>query len=101
MLGDVRFGSKADIGLPPVDVRCTPNNGHSQARLGCLLCAKSGDDRGWRAWCRGIETLTRSTDRNTPLAWLAVNLSTTSAAASRRRVREIQFRAPRKSAGLH
>jgi hypothetical protein len=25
---DVRFGSKADIGLPPVDVRFTPKSGH-------------------------------------------------------------------------
>jgi hypothetical protein len=27
-LSDVRFGSKADIGLPPVDVRFTPKSGH-------------------------------------------------------------------------
>jgi hypothetical protein len=28
-----RFGSKADIGLPPVDVRFTPKSGHSSAPL--------------------------------------------------------------------
>ena len=26
---DVRFGSKADIGAPPVDVRFTPESGHA------------------------------------------------------------------------
>jgi hypothetical protein len=26
---DVRFGSKADIGLPAIDVRFTPKSGHS------------------------------------------------------------------------
>ena len=30
-LGDVRFGSKADIGLLPVDVRYSPKSGHRAA----------------------------------------------------------------------
>jgi hypothetical protein len=28
---DVRFGSKADMGLPLIDVRFTPNSGHRPA----------------------------------------------------------------------
>jgi hypothetical protein len=28
---DVRFGSKADIRLPPIDVRFTPESGHGSA----------------------------------------------------------------------
>jgi hypothetical protein len=39
---DVRLGSKADIGLPPVDVRFTPKSGHRNSVAQCLLCAKSG-----------------------------------------------------------
>jgi hypothetical protein len=27
-MADVCFGSKADIGLPPIDVRFTPKSGH-------------------------------------------------------------------------
>jgi hypothetical protein len=30
-VGDVRFGSKADIELPAIDVRFTPKSGHWQA----------------------------------------------------------------------
>jgi hypothetical protein len=30
-LGNVRFGSKADIKLPPIDVRFNPKSGHSLA----------------------------------------------------------------------
>jgi hypothetical protein len=33
------MGQKADIGLPPVDVRFTPKSGHCRAALGCPLCA--------------------------------------------------------------
>src|SRR6516165_2321587 len=36
-----RDGSKADIGLAPVDVRFTPKSGHCRPRLECPLCAKS------------------------------------------------------------
>jgi hypothetical protein len=36
---DVRFGSKADIGLPAIDIRYTPKSGHRETLLGCLLCA--------------------------------------------------------------
>jgi hypothetical protein len=36
---NVRFGSKADIGLAPVDVRSTPKSGHSLKRQACPLCA--------------------------------------------------------------
>jgi len=36
------LGSKADIGLPPIDVRFTPKSGHWQARLECPLSAISG-----------------------------------------------------------
>jgi hypothetical protein len=39
---DVRFGSKADIALPPIDVRFTPESGHWPTRSGCLLRANSG-----------------------------------------------------------
>jgi hypothetical protein len=39
---DVRFGSKADIGLPVIDVRYSPKSGHQLSALGCPLCAKSG-----------------------------------------------------------
>jgi len=28
---NVRFGSKADVGLPPVDVRYSPKSGHQEA----------------------------------------------------------------------
>src|SRR5215469_15078632 len=38
---DVRFGSKADIERPPIDVRFTPKSGHSLQRQPCPLCAKS------------------------------------------------------------
>jgi hypothetical protein len=30
---DVRYGSKADIGLASIDVRFTPKSGHSAAQL--------------------------------------------------------------------
>src|SRR6516162_580590 len=38
---DFRFGSKADIGLAPVDVRSTPKSGHQRSEYRCPLCAKS------------------------------------------------------------
>jgi hypothetical protein len=38
---DVRFRSKADIEVRQSDVWFTPESGHSSARLGCPLCAKS------------------------------------------------------------
>src|SRR5262249_47726052 len=38
----VRFGSKADIGARPIDVRLTPESGHHRVRSPCPLCAKSG-----------------------------------------------------------
>ena len=34
---DVRYGSKADIGVRPRDVRFTPNSGHRLSALGCPL----------------------------------------------------------------
>ena len=37
----VRFGSLADIGEGFRDVRFTPKSGHSSARVGCPLSAKS------------------------------------------------------------
>src|SRR5262249_874747 len=39
---DVCFGSKADIGACPRDVRFTPESGHCRPDEECLLCAKSG-----------------------------------------------------------
>ena len=39
---NVRFGSKADMGLPLTDVRFTPKSGHCSARQRCPLSAKSG-----------------------------------------------------------
>src|SRR5262249_31560116 len=41
-IGDVRFGSKADIEACLRDVRFTPNSGHYFSASGCPLCAKSG-----------------------------------------------------------
>jgi len=41
-LGNVCFGSKADIEAPRPDVRFTPKSRHCGARLACPLCAKSG-----------------------------------------------------------
>jgi hypothetical protein len=41
---DVCVGSKADIGLALIDVY-SPESGHSAARLGCPLSAKSGHQR--------------------------------------------------------
>jgi len=40
-LGNVRFGSKADIPLRLADVRFTPKSGHWNSVVECLLCAKS------------------------------------------------------------
>ena len=37
----VRFGSKADIGSPPVDVCFTPESGHGRLTIECPLCAIS------------------------------------------------------------
>ena len=39
---NVRFGSKADMGLPLIDVRFTPKSGHCSRRWACPLCANSG-----------------------------------------------------------
>jgi hypothetical protein len=38
---NVRSGSKADIGLAPVDVRYSPKSGHGRVLAECPLCAKS------------------------------------------------------------
>jgi hypothetical protein len=38
---NVRFGSKADIGLAPVDVRFTPESGHSLRLSECQLGPKA------------------------------------------------------------
>jgi hypothetical protein len=58
--GEVRCGSKADILAVSRHVRFTPESGHSAARLGCPLCAKS---RHWeltnglsRAPCRHVKS---------------------------------------------
>jgi hypothetical protein len=40
-LPDVRFGSKADIGASPTNVRFTPKSGHRNSVVECPLCAKS------------------------------------------------------------
>jgi hypothetical protein len=40
-----RFGSKADIGARPINVRFTPNSGHWLSASGCLLCAISGREQ--------------------------------------------------------
>jgi hypothetical protein len=39
---NVRFGSKADIAAAPINVRFTPESGHSAARSRCPLCANNG-----------------------------------------------------------
>jgi hypothetical protein len=36
---DVRFGSQADILAIGCDIRFTPKSGHSEATVGCPLCA--------------------------------------------------------------
>jgi hypothetical protein len=41
VLGNVRFGSKADIGLASVDVRYSPESGHCQATVGCPFLGKA------------------------------------------------------------
>jgi hypothetical protein len=41
MLGDVRFGSKADFDTANSDVRFTPNSGHLATGLRCPLSANS------------------------------------------------------------
>jgi hypothetical protein len=38
----VRFGSKADMGLPLIDVCFTPKSGHGWVLAECPLYAKSG-----------------------------------------------------------
>jgi hypothetical protein len=43
---NVRFGSKADVTLLNLDVRFTPESGHSRTRSGCLLWAISGHQFG-------------------------------------------------------
>jgi hypothetical protein len=40
--GNVRFGSKADIGLPAIHVRYSSKSGHGRVLAECQLCAKSG-----------------------------------------------------------
>ena len=45
-LGNVRFGSKADIGEGASDVRFTPNSGHQLGVFGCPLSANSGQSGG-------------------------------------------------------
>jgi len=40
-VGNVRFGSKADIGGHQINVRFTPKSGHRFRMLGCPLCAKN------------------------------------------------------------
>src|SRR6516165_2917607 len=42
LTADVRFGSKADIGVRPRDVRFTLKSGHRNSVVECPLCAKSG-----------------------------------------------------------
>jgi hypothetical protein len=41
LIGAGRFGSKADVGSAPVDVRVTLESGHQFSALGCPLCAIS------------------------------------------------------------
>ena len=43
-VGNVRFGSKADMCSALGDVRFTPNSGHLQRNNRCPLCANSGRD---------------------------------------------------------
>jgi hypothetical protein len=40
-MADVRFGSKADIGARPIEVRFTPESGHWNSIEECPVCAKS------------------------------------------------------------
>jgi hypothetical protein len=42
VLTNVRFGSLADIGVCPRDVRFTPESGHWESAARFPLCAKSG-----------------------------------------------------------
>src|SRR6516162_1821039 len=47
-LPDVCFGSKADIGVHPINVCFTPKSGHRGARTRCPLCATHvTPHRGW------------------------------------------------------
>jgi hypothetical protein len=47
---DVRFGSKADIGSAPVDVRFTPESGHER-QLECPLWTNSGREQVQQTTC--------------------------------------------------
>src|SRR6516164_4836040 len=43
---NVRYGSKADIGALPINVRFTPKSRHRNSVTECPLCAKSGHRNG-------------------------------------------------------
>jgi len=44
LAADVRFGSKADIAVSPLDVRFTPESGHGLNALGCPCTAADNPD---------------------------------------------------------
>src|SRR6516225_2990366 len=68
--GNVRFGSKADIGAPPINVRFTPKSGHRNSLTGCPLCATSGHMHCSNRDLLG-EVLTNFCQQ---LAWAAVSI---------------------------
>ena len=47
LVRDVRFGSKADIGARPINVRFTPESGHWDSAVECPFCAKSRHSAMW------------------------------------------------------
>ena len=50
----VRFGSKADIGLSPIDVRYSPKSGHGRVLAECPLCANSGHRQAAGAFAEAV-----------------------------------------------
>ena len=65
-IGNVRFGSKADIGVCVRDVRFTPDSGHAADRQECPLSAKSGHSTARVALRHRCQRPTA-----TPIQWLA------------------------------
>src|SRR6516164_7488954 len=76
-VGHVRFGSKADIGERPVNVRFTPNSGHSLSLLGCPLCAKTRQDAPQQMGPYSITSSARASSaggRGSPSAFAVLRL---------------------------
>src|SRR5262249_55029236 len=58
----IRFGSKADIGARPRDVRFTPKSRHWTSVSKCPLCAKSRHTETTRGWWRSSSAVQTSVE---------------------------------------